>query len=79
MGATSRLGGPTIFGEPRPQPVDNAVDSAPEPEVAEEPVTEVVAGPEVAAEGRLAAPDIDSLSNRPAAGERLPWFADPPQ
>lgn len=74
MGATSRLGGPTIFGEPRPQPVDTPVDNA--------PVTQVVAGPEVAAEGRLAAgetTDIDSLPNQPAAVESPSWFDKPGQ
>lgn len=63
MGAISRLGGPTNYGEPRPGPAPEVTEE-PAPEVTEEPVPD---GPPVAqAEGKAAStpPPADGKTSK---------------
>lgn len=72
MGATSRLGGPTVYGEVPPavseaQPAEPATEPEAQPE---EPVTEPEPEPE---------PEPEVQPETPAAGgrERPAWFDKP--
>ncbi len=73
MGATSRLGGPTNYGEGRPAPVVVG-EPGPEPET---PADSLSGQSEILEPGPpavVAGPEVAQVSRELAAGERPSWF-----
>lgn len=79
MGATSRLGGPTNYGEERPAPAAEPEQlPAPEPPADSLPEQSEILEFEPAAEPSppvvVAGPEVAAVSRAMAAGERPSWF-----